>query len=111
MISKKFFLSLIVFFSFAFVVSAANNKKASFKGNAVTVKTQTSISFFIPEELKSAYIYVSDESKNIFQKFKIYQRGEGKIIIDRDNLAAGTYFYTMYVDGEAVDTQKLIVSD
>ena len=58
-------------------------------------------------DVSSVYVYVSDAEKNVFQKVKVYQRGNGKIICDKNHLETGTYYYTMFVDGEEVDTQKL----
>ena len=103
---------LISFLLLAFCIYAANannenNEKASFTNNAVITDVETSLSFFIPEEFQSVYVYVSDSEKNVFQKIKVYQRGNGKIICDKSILTKGVYYYTMYIDGEEVDTQRL----
>lgn len=96
-----------------FTLSAtAKDGEASFtkKKNPEITEVQTTLSFYIPEEIKKVYIHVSDENKSVFQKVKIYQRGDGSIICDKRSLGKGTYYYTMYIDDEAVDTQKLIVN-
>lgn len=109
MTTKKLLLSVIMF-AFCFVsINATNTKKATFVGSAVITDVEASLSFYIPEEFNTVYVNVSDEEKNVFQKVKVYQRGNGTIICDKDNLEAGTYYYTMVVDGVEVDTQKLVI--
>ncbi|MFT4684675.1 MAG: hypothetical protein ACI8RP_000456 [Urechidicola sp.] len=104
---KKLLISFLLLIFCIIAINANNNKKASFVGNAVITDVETSLSFFISEEFSSVYVYVSDAEKNVFQKVKVYQRGNGKIICDKNHLEPGTYYYTMFVDGEEVDTQKL----
>ena len=108
--TKKLLISFLILV-FCVIAMNANNKnaKASFVGNAVITDVETSLSFYISEEFSSVYVYVSDAEKNVFQKVKVYQRGNGKIICDKNHLEPGTYYYTMFVDGEEVDTQKLEV--
>ncbi len=107
MSTRKQLFGVLLLFCF-FTINATNNKsKASFIGTAVITDVDASLSFFIPEEYNSVYVYVSDYEKNVFQKVKVYQRGNGTIICDKDGLENGTYYYTMIVDGVEVDTQKL----
>lgn len=107
--TRNLFLS-IVLLCICFVANANNKKsKALFTSNAVITDVDTTLSFFIPEEDASVYIYVSDKSDNVFQKVKVYQRGNGVIVCDKTGLAKGDYFYTLFVDGEVVDKQKLSI--
>ena len=80
-----------------------------FTSNATITDVETSLSFFIPEEHSEVFVFVSDENDNVFQKVKVYQRGNGKIYCDKSNLTSGTYVYTLYVDGEIMDSQKLTI--
>ncbi|AOW19275.1 hypothetical protein [Urechidicola croceus] len=100
----------VVLLFVCFTISANNNKKvkATFN-NAVITEVEATLSFFIPEEFSSVYIHVSDENKKVFQKVKVYQRGNGAIKCDKKGLPTGTYYYTMFVDGVATDTQKLVI--
>lgn len=109
MSTKKLLLSAVFVLCCFMAINATNNNKtkASFIGNAVITDVETSLSFFIPEEFSSVYVYVSDVEKNVFQKIKVYQRGNGTILCDKEGLENGTYYYTMIVDGVEVDTQKL----
>ncbi len=108
--ARNLFLSAILLL-ICVVTTTANNKKskALFTSNAVITDVDTTLSFFIPEEDASVYIFVSDENHNVFQKVKVYQRGNGVIVCDKDGLINGTYYYTLFVDGEEVDTQKLFI--
>jgi len=110
--TKKQISSFFILVLFCvFTINASTDKKASFKSKVATAQTETSLSFYIPKEIENVYVYVSDDKKNVFQKFKIYQRGEGKIIIDRASLDEGVYYYSMYINGKVIDTQKLIVKN
>lgn len=106
--TKKQLISFLILVLCVIAVNATN-KKASFTSNAVITDVETSLSFYIPEEIQSVYVYVSDFEKDVFQKIKVYQRGNGKIVCDKTSLKPGTYYYTMYIDGEEVDSQKLVV--
>lgn len=104
MITKKLILSIALL---TCVVLSANNKpKASFTSKAVITDVETSLSFYIPIENKEVYVIVADANKKMFQKIKIYQRGNGIIFCDKTGLAPGTYYYTLSVDGELFGSQK-----
>lgn len=107
--ARNLFLSVILLLVCVVATSANNKPKALFTSNAVITDVDTTLSFFIPEEDASVYIFVSDENHYVFQKVKVYQRGNGVIVCDKEGLANGTYFYTLFVDGEEVDTQKLFI--
>ncbi|AOW19273.1 hypothetical protein [Urechidicola croceus] len=100
-------LSLTLFL-FSLNINASNLSSATFN-NTEYSETQTTLNFFIPEETESVYIFISDESMTVFQKMKIYQRGNGSISYGKDGLPKGTYFYSLIVDGIKTDVQKIVV--
>ncbi|AOW19274.1 hypothetical protein [Urechidicola croceus] len=108
--TKKLFSVVLLLFCFISINANSNEKKSkAIFNNAVITDVDATLSFFIPEEFSSVYIYVADESKKVFQKVKVYQRGNGAIKCDKKGLPTGTYYYTMFVDGVATDTQKLVI--
>lgn len=106
---KNLLLSAVLFLFCITFYANTNKIKATFTSNAIITDVETSLSFFIPEEHQSVFVYVSDVNEKVFQKVKVYQRGNGTIICDKNGLPAGTYYYTLSVDGEDVDTQKLTI--
>ena len=106
----KNFILLSIALLFCVVINATNNKsKASFTSKAIITDVENSLSFFIPQENKEVYVYVADENKRVFQKIKVYQRGNGIIYTDKSGLAPGTYYYTLSVDGVLEDSQKAVI--
>lgn len=101
--------ALLLFAVGVFANNVVSNTKIGFSNNAVITDVETSLSFFVPTEHQKVFIYVSDEKNRVFQKVKVYQRGNGKIFCDKTDLKPGTYYYTLMVDGEKVDKQKLLV--
>ena len=71
---------------------------------------ETKLSFFIPIKYSVAYLKISDMNGRVLQKINIEQRGEGFIMYDRDYLASGMYFYSLYVEGVKVASKKMIVN-
>ncbi len=103
--TKNLFLSFAMLFFIA-INANNNNSKAMFTSKATITDVETSLSFFIPAEIKEVFVYVAGEDKKVFQKIKVYQRGNGTIFCDKTGLAPGTYYYTLSVDGVLSDTQK-----
>ena len=103
--TKKLLLSIALLLCVA--VNANNEKiKAMFTSRATITDVETSLSFFIPEINKEVFVLIAGEDKKIFQKIKVYQRGNGIILCDKTGLKPGTYYYTLSVDGVLSDTQK-----
>ncbi len=69
--------------------------------------THARISYTIPNALSKAELVINNEAG---QKVKQVQLNKtGFIDIDTSTLSAGTYFYTLYVNGTSVDTKKMVV--
>ena len=104
--TRNLFFGVILFFGCISINATTNKLKATFTSNAIITDVETSLSFFIPVENKEVYVFVADENKKTFQKIKVYQRGNGIIYCDKTGLTPGTYYYTLSVDGELLDSQK-----
>ena len=70
---------------------------------------QTTISFYLPQEVQSAHISVTDLNGRVLKSFELFQRGEGQIAIHGSELQAGTYRYSLVVDGKVVDTRQWVL--
>jgi hypothetical protein len=69
---------------------------------------QTVISFFIPEKVKLAQIFVYNDMGILVKKFDVRTRGEGSITFYPGNPRKGLYSYSLLADGKVVDTRKMI---
>lgn len=69
--------------------------------------TSTRIIYSIPSGFSRAELVINNEAG---QKVKQMQLNKsGLIDIDTSGIRAGTYFYTLYLDGKSIDTKKMIV--
>lgn len=73
------------------------------------VKGQTTIEFYIPGAVKSATIKLySLEGKHIETRV-ISSRGAGKFDFNAGHLAQGVYYYSLFAEGQWVDTKKMVI--
>jgi hypothetical protein len=46
----------------------------------------------------------------VLRTMALNSRGNGQVTLRLDSLAAGTYAYTLWVDGQKIDTKQMVVS-
>lgn len=69
----------------------------------------TEINYFLPDNVQSANIYIYDLSGSQVKNIPIQNKGEGTIIINGSELKAGIYHYILIVNGQEVDSKKMIL--
>ena len=69
----------------------------------------TRIKYYLPQEVKTAYLCIYDLRGTQIKQILIAQRGEGSQLILGSELAAGMYLYALIVDGKEVDTKRMII--
>ncbi|PHN02165.1 tail fiber domain-containing protein [Flavilitoribacter nigricans] len=67
----------------------------------------TAISYFIPDTVRTAEIRFTDAAGRVLKSMILSERGQGKTILETDQLSQGIYFYSLVLDGELVDTKKM----
>ena len=67
----------------------------------------TSISYTLPPGYSSAKIIITDKSGKTIKEVNL-NANKGSIKIDASTLANGAYNYSLYVDGNLVDTKQMI---
>jgi hypothetical protein len=70
---------------------------------------ETSIEYFVPEFSKRAEIHFFDNQGRMLKKYPISQNGTGKLNLRSENLPAGTYVYSLFVDGKMVSSKKMSI--
>jgi hypothetical protein len=70
----------------------------------------TSIRYHLPQSIGSAKIVITDASGRTMKTMALTSRGAGEINLNTGTLAAGTYNYTLWVDGKMVDSRKMIIA-
>jgi hypothetical protein len=70
---------------------------------------KTNISYFVPLSASSAQIKIANANgQSLF--FADIKLGSGVLEIDATQLAAGTYSYTLIIDGKVIDTKLMVIA-
>ena len=71
---------------------------------------ETEIKYFVPVNADNAVIYVFSLNGNLLLTKPISQLGNGSVTINGQELEAGMYIYTLAVDGQEVDSKRMILN-
>lgn len=70
----------------------------------------TTVDYFIENNVRNAKIVVYDTNGTTISSYKLDVRGiTSQLVIDKNNLSTGIYFYTLIADDVVVGTKKKIV--
>jgi hypothetical protein len=70
----------------------------------------THISFYIPQSSGNATIMITDINGRNIKSVPVTTTGNGQISLQTAQLAAGTYVYSLYVDGNLIDAKKMVLT-
>ncbi len=70
----------------------------------------TQISYYIPQTAGNAMIMVTDINGRNIKSVQLSAMGSGQISLQTSQLMSGTYTYSLYVDGNLIDTKKMILA-
>ena len=70
----------------------------------------TTIRYYLPAEVSSASIVVSDMKGIVIKNISLTKKGSGQINIERGILASGTYSYSLLIDGKQIDSRLMIIA-
>jgi hypothetical protein len=91
--------------------SESNDRQTSFLDenfpNPTT--TETTIRYYITPLAKKSEILMTDFNGRPLRRININTKGSGTTSIKTSELAKGTYFYSLIVDGTKADTKKIVV--
>ncbi len=71
---------------------------------------ETEIKYYLPEDVKTAYLCIYNLQGTQIKQIPITQRGEDSQWISGSELTAGMYLYALIVDGKEVDTKRMILT-
>ena len=72
---------------------------------------KTTIGYNLNEKTQDARICLYDMNGTQIRSIKISSTGQGNIVIDAKQLKAGLYLYSLIVDGNLVDTKRMVLTD
>jgi len=70
---------------------------------------QTVIKYFLPNDAKDAYICIFDMHGKMVEKISAAP-GQNSVTIQGSTLKAGMYLYSLIIDGQEVDTKRMILT-
>jgi len=86
----------------------ANN--ALEQNNPNPFNQSTVIRYSLTEKSNNGKIIIRDLNGNLVKQVSIAQNGKGQVTINANELAQGTYTYTLEVNGSSVDTKLMVVT-
>ncbi|MBX2909836.1 MAG: tail fiber domain-containing protein, partial [Chitinophagales bacterium] len=69
---------------------------------------QTTISYFLPDNIKTAAIIFYNAEGREINRAEIATRGKGAINVYAQDLSSGVYSYTLIADGNVIDTKRMV---
>lgn len=92
-------------------ILATIGDKASLEQNAPNpFNSNTVIRFHLPSEVKNAQIIISDLNGHVLKTLALPNKGAGQVTLNASNLSAGTYLYSLVVDGKKMDSKQMILT-
>ena len=93
-------------------VSNVNLSSATLEQNIPNppVNNATRINYNIPVNAAKAEMVITDVYGKRVKQINLNNSGKGSLNVDTNGLAAGTYSYTLLVDGKMVETKKMVVN-
>lgn len=82
-----------------------------FQNNPNPFTYDTEIKYYLPENSKNAILYVFNLQGNLLMTKKISGTGNGCVTINGSELNSGMYVYSLLIDGQEVDTKRMILSE
>jgi len=74
------------------------------------VRNRTTIGYNLPDQFANAQIQLTDNGGKLLKRITLSGTGRGVVNLDAFNLAAGTYNYTLLIDGRKVETKQMIIT-
>jgi hypothetical protein len=91
-------------------VRIATSNETQLLGNAPNpFNATTTIRYLLPSQAQKAYLIFRDANGKLVKSFDLSGNTNQSIVINGGELLAGTYFYSLEVDGKIVDTKKTIL--
>lgn len=71
----------------------------------------TEIKYFIPDGSGKAALYILNLQGNLIKSVSISNSGQGSITISASELQPGMYVYSLLINGQEIDTKRMILTE
>lgn len=69
---------------------------------------QTLINYFLPDNITRAQIIFLDQSGKLIKAVDLTEKGKGSLNVFANDLTSGIYTYSLIVDGQTIETKKMV---
>lgn len=69
---------------------------------------QTTINYYLPDNITRAQIIFLDQSGKIIKAVDLREKGKGALNIFANDLSSGIYTYSLIIDGQTIETKKMV---
>lgn len=71
---------------------------------------QTVVSYYLPNSVEVATLQIMNLQGQVIEEVQINEKGAGQFTLSAGQLSAGSYFYSLLVDGQLIDTKKMVLT-
>jgi hypothetical protein len=69
----------------------------------------TAIRYHLPQGTSNAQIVITNMKGQVLKSIALNSRGNGQVTLTAGILPAGSYTYTLYVEGTPIETKKMLI--
>jgi flagellar hook assembly protein FlgD len=69
----------------------------------------TTINYTLPENTTNATITITGINGQVIRTVNLNGKGKGQLLLQAEELSAGSYMYSLHVNGNLVDTKSLLL--
>jgi len=73
-------------------------------------KGQTTLNYFVPENVQQAVIQITAQSGAVLGKVNIGAKGQGQVVLETAGLQSGKYYYSLLLDGQVFETKQMVLT-
>ena len=73
-------------------------------------RENTLVDYIVPADVKNAHIQVTNSNGQTLGQVQITKTGKGQVSIQSKNYPAGTYFYSLVLDGQVMETKRMVLA-
>jgi len=85
-------------------------KKATLKQNSPNPFSSTTlVKYYLPADTQQAEVKIYDSSGKLVYDEAIRGTGKGNIRVEAGTMPAGTYNYSLVIDGKVIDTKQMVI--
>jgi len=73
-------------------------------------RENTLVDYFVPADVQQAHLQVTDSNGKVVGQIAIAEKGQGQVTIQSKSYPSGTYFYSLIVDGQVIETKRMVLA-